>query len=195
MNAHERTAGARRLLRVLASAAPAAIAAAVACGGGSFQSSGPPSDVSGDYAATLTNGSNGCQFSNWTAGSTAENVHLTVQQTGSEATATVTGVAGLLFDVILGGTPQFQGTVTGDSFTLTAVGTNSAKDGQCSFTIKATLTGTLSGDAIQGQLSYAETTNDSSDCGFHATCSSVQSYAGVRAPDAGAAGATDASGD
>jgi hypothetical protein len=162
------------------------LTAAVACGGGSFQSSPQAlTDISGDYIVTLTNGANDCQFANWTSGSSSS-VHLDVQQTGSSATGSVTGVAGLLFDAILGGMPEFQGTVSGDSFNLAAVGTNSAKDGQCSYTIKATLTGTLTGDAIQGQLAYSETTNGSSDCSYHATCSSLQAYAGARAPDAGA---------
>jgi len=166
----------------------AVVASAIACGGSSFQpspSTTAPSDIGGDYIATLTNGTNDCQFANWTAGSTTS-VHLDVQQTGPSATATVTGVAGLLFDVILGGMPQFQGTVSGDSFDLVAVGTNASKDGQCSYTIKATLTGTLTGDAIQGNLTYSETTNGSSDCSYHATCTSVEAYAGARAPDAGA---------
>jgi hypothetical protein len=173
---------------VLSIALPSAlVACAMACGGDSFQSSSSPpapTDIGGDYLATLTNGNNDCQFANWTAGSTA-NVHLDLQQTGSAATGTVTGVAGLLFDVILGGMPQFQGTVAGDSFSLVAVGTNASKDGQCLFTIKVTLTGALTGDAIQGDLTYSETTNGSSDCGYHATCTSVQAYAGARAPDAG----------
>lgn len=179
-----------RILRprsILGIAVAAFLAGAFACGGSSFQSSSSPpapSDISGDYIATLTNGANDCQFPNWTAGSTAS-VHLAVQQTGSSATATVTGVAGFLFDVILGGMPQFQGTVSGDSFDLVAVGTNASNDGQCSYTIKATLTGTLTGDAIQGNLTYSETTNGSSDCSYHATCTSVEAYAGARAPDAG----------
>jgi hypothetical protein len=164
----------------------AAVVAVASCGGSSFQGSPATSDIGGDYTATLTNGNNGCQFSNWTTGSSTQDVHLNVQQTGATATATVTGVAGLVFDVILGGMPTFQGTVSANTFDLVAVGTNSSNDGQCSYTIKATLTGTLSGDAIQGQLSYSESTNGSPDCGFHATCTSVQSYAGARAPDAGA---------
>jgi hypothetical protein len=166
-------------------ASVAAMVAVAACGGSSFQGTPAASDISGDYITTLTSDANGCQFMNWTTGSTTQGVHLSVQQTGSSATGTVTGVIGLLFDAILGGMPQFQGTVTGDNFDLVAVGTNSATDGQCSYTIKVTLTGTLSGDAIQGKLTYSENTNGSADCGFHATCTSVQSYAGARAPDAG----------
>jgi hypothetical protein len=185
MNAHERNARLRLVVSSFAGAALAGAAALIACGGSSFQAQSAPANIVGDYTTTLTNGANGCQFGNWNSGDTTQDVHLTVQQTGANATATVTGVAGLLFDVILGGMPQFEGTVTGDSFSLAAVGTNSAKDGQCSFTIKATLVGTLSGDAIQGQLTYSETTNGSSDCGYHATCTSVQAYAGTRAPEAG----------
>jgi hypothetical protein len=150
------------------------------CSGSGFTAT--PTDISGDYNTTLTNGDNSCMFANWTSGSTTQNVHVTIKQTGGSATATVTGVAGLLFDVILGGMPQFAGTVTGDGFTLTAVGTNSAKDGQCAYTLKATLSGTITGDAIQGQIVYAESTNGSPDCSYHSTCTSTQAYAGARAP-------------
>jgi hypothetical protein len=156
---------------------------AFACGG-AFQSSSSPSDISGSYSIALTNQSNGCQFANWTNGSTASDVHFDVQQQGPNVSATVTGVAGLLFDLILGGKPQFQGTVTDSSFTMAAVGANSATDSQCAYTIQATMAGSSDGDTIQGQLTYTETTNGSPDCGYHATCSSVQSYAGARAPSA-----------
>jgi hypothetical protein len=176
--------------RIFGFAAFASLGCALsACGGGAFQTNPAPSDISGDYTITLTNQGNGCQFANWTNGSTASDVHLDVQQQASTATATVTGVAGALFDLILGGTPQFQGTVTGSSFSMAAEGSNASMDGQCTYTIKATLTGSSDVDAIQGQLTYTETTNGSSDCGYHDTCSSVQSYAGARAP------ASDAGGD
>src|SRR5262245_21693770 len=114
----------------------AAVVAVASCGGSSFQGTPVTSDIGCGYTATVTSGNNGCQFSNWTMGSTTQDVHLNVQQTGGTATATVTGVAGLVFDVILGGTPTFQGTVSGDTFDLVAVGTNSSNDGQCSYTIK-----------------------------------------------------------
>jgi hypothetical protein len=185
MNAHRRSARRRNVSAAGAAVSVVGLAWAFACGGGSVESPPAPADVSGNYTLAITNGTNGCQFSNWTSGSSTQGVHLTLDQSGADAGATVTGLVGALFDVILGGMPHFEGTVSGTSFTLTAVGTNSATDGQCSFTIKATMTGTETGDAIQGQISYGETTNGSADCGFHATCASVQSYAGVRTPDAG----------
>jgi hypothetical protein len=59
-----------------------------------------------------------------------------------------------------------------------------ATDGACSFTIKATLAGSISDNSISGQITYSETTNGSPACGYHATCTSVQAFAGVRAPSA-----------
>jgi hypothetical protein len=161
------------------------LAFAPGCGGSTFQANQPPANIAGDYSVSLTNGNNGCQFANWTQGSTAQDVHVMLAQQGASATATLTGLAGLLFYVVLG-TVQFQGTVSGDSFTLTAVGSNPARDGMCTFTIKATLTGSTAGDTIQGQLAYTETTNGSPDCSYHSTCSSIQSFAGARPPAADA---------
>jgi hypothetical protein len=169
-----------------------------ACGGSSFQSAADvagdaatadvagdaaTADIAGDYSVTLTNGSNGCQFTNWTSGSTVQDVHVTVEQQGTMATATVDGLAAAFFDVVLG-TAAFQGSVQGDSFTLTAIGSNAAKVENCSFTIRATMAGAISGATIQGTVTYTETTNGSPDCGYRSTCSSVESFAGVRAPAA-----------
>jgi hypothetical protein len=155
---------------------------AVAC---SNSFNGSSVDLTGDYTVALTDGANDCMFPNWTQGSSTQGIALDVQQEGSSVTGTVNGVAAVVLDALLG-THQFQGTVDGSSFTMTAIGSNAAKDQGCSYTVKATVTGTLDGDAIQGSITYTETTNGSSDCGYHATCSSVESYAGVRAPDAGA---------
>ena len=165
-------------------------AVGVACSSSSFQSS--PVDLSGNYTVDITNADNGCMFTSWMQGASARGVALAVQQEGSTATGTVTGVSGLYLDVLLG-THQFSGTVDGSTFTMTAIGSNAVKDMMCSFTFKATVTGTLDGDAIQGNITYTETTNGSSDCGYHSTCSSVQNYAGIRAPGADA-GPADAGG-
>jgi hypothetical protein len=154
--------------------------ALMACGGGSF--SEETANIAGNYSVLLTTGNNACEFSGWTPGSVAMNVPVAIAQQGTSATATVTGIAALLLDAVLG-THEFQGTVSGDSFTLTAFGSTSLKDGDCAFTIKATLTGSLSGDAIQGQITYTETTNGNPACGYHATCSSVQSFVGGRPSD------------
>jgi hypothetical protein len=159
-----------------------ALAALVAgCGGTSFTSQ--TGDVAGVYSVALTTGSNGCEFDKWTVGSSVMDVPVTLTQQGTSATATVSGPAALVLDLVLG-TAQFQGTVTGDAFTLTAYGSTSLKDGDCAFTIKASLSGSISNDAIQGQITYSETTNGNPACAYHSTCSSVQSFDGVRAPSA-----------
>jgi hypothetical protein len=160
-------------------------AAFTACGGGSFSSQ--TANIAGDYSFSFTTGANVCEFTGWTPGSVAMDVPVMMTQQGTSATATVTGLAAmLLLDAVLG-THEFQGTVSGDSFTLTAFGSTSLKDGDCAFTIKATMTGSISAATVQGQITYTETTNGNPACGYHATCSSVQSFAGVRAPsdDAG----------
>jgi hypothetical protein len=156
-------------------------ALAAACGGNSFSSQ--TADVAGDYTVDLKTGDNGCMFTSWTPGSSTMNVPVTLTQQGTTVTATVGGLAAAVLDLVLG-TAQFQGTVTGDSFSLSAFGTAHATDGDCSYTLKATLAGSISGDSIQGQITYSESTNGSPACSYHATCTSVQNFDGVRAPSA-----------
>jgi hypothetical protein len=168
--------------RAIAACALSVIAAGVAaCSGGNFQST--TANISGEYSVTLTNESNACMFTSWTNGATTQDVHVTFAQSGTTATATVDGVAAAVFDLVLG-TATFQGSVQGDSFTLTAIGSNSAKDGMCAYTLKSTMQGSISGATIQGTVTYTETTNGSPDCGYRSTCSSVESFAGVTAPAA-----------
>jgi hypothetical protein len=172
-------------------AALPAVLAVVSCGGSS--SSPAPSDISGDYTITVTDGANACMFTNFMQGHVTTNVGVTIVQQGSSATGTVTGLAAGTLDILLG-TSSFEGTVSGDSFTLTAIGSNPYKVGMCAFTVKGTITGSITGDAIQGTVTYTETTNGSSDCTYENTCSTVQDFAGVRAPDAGIAPADAGSG-
>jgi hypothetical protein len=156
-----------------------------ACGGSSFSSQ--TANVAGDYTVELTTGDNGCMFTSWTAGSTATAVPVTLTQQGANTTATVGGAAAIVLDLLFGtalGTSQFHGSVTGGSFSLADYGTTHATDGDCSYTLKATLTGSISGNSISGQITYSETTNGSPACGYHATCTSVQAFDGVRAPSA-----------
>jgi hypothetical protein len=158
----------------------ACVALAAACGGSSFQTT---ANITGTYDVSLTNGANGCQFASWTTGAMVSNIGVDITQNGTNASAQVTGLAALVYAVDLG-TATFTGSVQGDTFTMTAFGSHAATDGQCSYTLKASMTGTQLGDSVQGQLTYSETTNGSPDCGYHATCTSVQSFAGVRPPSA-----------
>jgi hypothetical protein len=156
---------------------------APACSGSSFQAE--TANISGNYSVTLTDQANGCMFAgNWTPGASAQNVPVAIQQQGTSATATVSGVAALLLDLVLG-TAMFSGSVQGQSFSLIAIGSTALKEGVCEYTIRATLAGTIDGDAIQGTITYSETTNGSPTCTYHSTCTSVQTFAGVRAGDGG----------
>ncbi len=160
------------------------VAMAPACSGSSFQAA--TANISGNYSVTLTDQADGCMFGgNWMPGASAQNVPVDIQQQGTNATATVRGVAALLLDVVLGSAMFSQGSVQGQSFTLTDIGSTPIKQGTCEYTIKATLAGSIDGDAIQGTLTYSETTNGSPDCTYHSTCTSVQTFAGVRAGDGG----------
>jgi hypothetical protein len=150
-----------------------------ACGGSSF--SAQTANVAGAYSVALTSGDNGCQFASWTPGSSVQDVPVTITQQNSSVTATVAGSAALVLDLVLG-TATFQGTVTGDSFTMSAFGKNPGHDGNCTFTIEATLSGSITGDAIQGTIAYTEKTNGDPACAYHSTCSSAQSFAGSRPP-------------
>src|SRR5271155_1188176 len=120
----------------------AAAAVVTSCSGSSFASG--PANIGGNYSVSITSGDNGCEFPNWTSGAMTQNIEVAITQNGTTASATVSGLVAILFDVALG-TAQFQGSVQGDTFTLTDIGSNAAKDGDCSYTLKATLSGTAVG--------------------------------------------------
>ncbi len=90
----------------------ALVGLAVAGCSGSSTSSSPPADFSGDYSVAITNGQNGCNFKTWTVGSSSNGTPVTITQNGSSASASVGGVAGGYYDVILG-SHVFSGTVSG----------------------------------------------------------------------------------
>jgi hypothetical protein len=52
----------------------------------------------------------------------------------------------------------------------------------CTYTLNVTFDGALSGDALQGTLTYAPKTNGSPDCGVLEQCQALQDFAGSRPP-------------
>lgn len=154
--------------------------ALVACGGGDdFESS--PVDVSGSYTVGVTNKSNGCGLQNWEEGKQSSGIGVTMQQDGSQITGTIDGVTGALVSLWLGAS-TFQGSVAGNQVEATNFGTKSFSLLACTYTINMVMDAVVTGDALQGTLSYTPQTNGSPDCGVLDSCQSVQEFSGSRPP-------------
>jgi hypothetical protein len=153
---------------------------AFACSGGEdFEST--PADVSGTYTVSVTNREDSCGFPNWEQGKTSSDIKLTLVQDGENISATIDGVVGGIVEWALG-TKSFQGSVDGDHVHATGYGTNAFTQANCTYTINLTFDGTLSGDSLQGTLTYAPKTNGSPDCGVLEQCQALQDFAGSRPP-------------
>jgi hypothetical protein len=142
-----------------------------------------PADVAGNYTIALTNQQNGCNLSNWTAGASTSGVAFVITQSGANVTGQVQGLTGAAIALWLGG-DTFTGTVSGASVDMTLFGTRSMTQGACSYTLNAHVRGNLSGDSLQGTVTYSASTNHAPDCGALEGCSSVQQFDGVRPPSA-----------
>jgi len=154
---------------------PVALLAA-ACG-----NSSTPANVAGSYTVAVTNEGNGCNFQNWQSGNTASNIPVTVTQSGANATAVVGGAAGAYMTAVLGSN-AFSGPVNGAQVDLTLYGTRSASQGNCAYTVNATMLATSMGDFLSGTITYTAATNGSPDCGALQGCQSIQDFNGTRPP-------------
>jgi uncharacterized transporter YbjL len=152
----------------------------LACGSESFQEA-PPVNVAGTYSVAITNKSNGCNFDRWQEGSTTQNIELVMTQEGAKARGTVGGLVGGLLEAWLG-TKTFDGDVTTNRVNLKAIGKNPQTVAGCTSTTTATLEGVLTGNALQGTITYTYSTNKSPDCGFRDTCATIQDFSGSRPP-------------
>ena len=150
------------------------IAAVAGCGD-------DPANVAGDYSIAVTNRSNGCDLTNWTEGNTAQDIPVEIVQNGSAATADVTGGVGGLLDVWLGSS-LFTGEVAGNHLDLLLTGTTEYAEGECDYTMNATIDATLDGDALEGEIRYEAQTDLDPECGDLTGCVSVQEFVGVRPP-------------
>jgi hypothetical protein len=147
-----------------------------ACGGGDT-----PADLAGSYTIAITNGDNPCQFQNWNAGAKTSGIPLNITQDGANLTATVQGAAAVELTLLLG-SADYKGTASGAGFELDNFGTSSFKNGNCAFTIKSTVNGTIAGDVIMGTIDYTPVTNGSPNCGALAACMTEQLFNGTRPP-------------
>jgi hypothetical protein len=148
---------------------------------GAFACGDDPAWVAGDYTISVTNHENGCNFANWQEGDTTTGIDLMVTQAGEDVTGDVGGATGVWLDVTLGGS-TYTGTVDGDRVSMTLHGTRSNVAGGCSYFINSTVSATLTGDALQGEITYRPLTNDHPDCSTITGCVSRQAFNGTRPP-------------
>ena len=138
-------------------------------------------DFSGSYTVSLTNRENACNFSNWSNGQMTSNVGLNISQNGNAVSGEVTGLSAAYLDIVIGG-HIFTGTVSGDTIEMRLAGTRSQSSGNCDYTIDLLVRGTLTVDALQGEMLYDPKTDGAPDCGVLSTCVNVQAFSGSRPP-------------
>ena len=140
-----------------------------------------PADVAGDYTIALTNGENGCMVNNWDVGTSTSGVPVLITQDGGTVQATVNGTSGTLLNLVVG-SMHFNGDIAGDRIAASLIGDNNARQGECSYTFTVDMDATVSGDVIQGELTWRPVTNGHPDCGVLETCRNRQTFNGTRPP-------------
>lgn len=145
--------------------------------------SSDPANVAGDYTVALTDGDNGCMLGGgFMKGTQASGIDVTITQSGSSATALVGGVAGSALTLTIGSN-SLTGSVDGDQVTLTHAGTvPQTQVPMCEYTITAEIDGTLTNDALAGQVRYTAADNGGTGCPAIHGCVSTQDFSGSRPP-------------
>ena len=140
-----------------------------------------PADVRGTYSGNIVNGPNTCP-GDWTVGDSAK-VTVKVSQTGNASTVDVTGASGIFLEVAVGA-HTFNGTVTDSNLNASLLGTTQHSLGACNYTWRADFSATLTGDALQGTLTYSPQTNQNGDCASMSVngCTRTQTFNGIRPP-------------
>jgi hypothetical protein len=139
-----------------------------------------PADVAGDYSINVTNRENGCEFENWQEGESTTAIPLAVTQQDSDVEGVIGGAVGVYMNVVLGSN-TFSGSASGNSVTLTLIG-RAMMEGNCAYTLNATLHGVLQDDVLTGTIEYTRATNDNPDCAPLEGCVSRQEFNGARPP-------------
>ncbi len=140
-----------------------------------------PADVSGSYTVSLTNGDNGCGLANWTPGASTSNVAFAITQTNDAISGTASGLSAAVFDLLFG-SHVFVGHVAGTHVDMVLNGRNAQNQNGCAYTWDARIVGDLSGNALQGTITYTANTNTSPACATLSSCRSVQNFSGSRPP-------------
>jgi hypothetical protein len=145
-----------------------------------------PANVAGNYSGNVTNGTSTCP-GNWSTGNTST-VTFAVAQSGGNVTVNVQGVAGAGL-ALWTGSAAFSGTVAGNGISATLIGTTAQMTGNCRYTYRADLNGSLNGNTLDGTVTYRPdiTAPPGSDCdAMRVTgCTITQTFNGLRPPPAG----------
>ena len=141
-----------------------------------------PVDVAGTYTGAVTNRENPCNLPQWSVGNSSSGIVMVVTQSGADVTADVQGIAGLALNLFTGNTEPLRGTVSGAGFSIGKSGTRAMSMGACAYTARLDARATLSGNALEGTLTYRYVTNNVPDCGSLTTCMSVQQFTFARPP-------------
>lgn len=149
------------------------VAWVAACGG--------DANVEGDYSISITNRDNGCMFGNWNVGDTAAGIPVVIDQTESQVTATVEGLAGVSLGINFGSN-VYEGDVDGDDIFLELFGSRAQSQGNCAFTYNSVIDASINGDVLNGRIEYRTATNGNPDCAELQNCVSFQDFNGTRPP-------------
>jgi hypothetical protein len=142
-----------------------------------------PVNTAGNYTVGVTNRDNGCMLANWTVGAMSSNIGVTITQSGTTATATITGATAIVLDLVLG-SHAFTGTVDGEMLDLTLLGTRPQTTGNCTYTLDGEIVATSTGELITGRINYKAATNNHPDCTTMNIqgCVTFQDFNGSRPP-------------
>jgi hypothetical protein len=138
-------------------------------------------NVEGNYSIAVTNRDNGCNFQNWTVGQQASGIAVTINQEGSDVSATVEGATGALLNLTLGSN-FYTGDVEGSSLLLELFGNRSQTMGNCAFTFNSIIDAEANGDALTGRIEYTAAGNGNPDCASIDGCVTFQDFNGTRPP-------------
>jgi hypothetical protein len=138
-------------------------------------------DVSGAYTGQVTNEGNSCPGV-WVTGQTND-AQATVAQTAGDVSIQVKGGVGVLLQLGFG-TNSFSGSLSGTHIDAHIIGSTQATAGTCQYTFNGGLTADLSGDTLNGTITYTPKTNNDADCSTMniAGCSRVQNFSLNRPP-------------
>jgi hypothetical protein len=150
-------------------------------GCGSSGSGGTPTDFTGAYSGTSTNGQSTCPGA-WNTGQTGDGA-VTLTQSGDDVQLQGQGGTAVVFFAVFG-TAGFTGKATGSVVDAVVVGSIPQAAGACTFTWKGTITARLSGDVLSGKLTYTPNTNGHADCYTQNVtgCSRVTDFTYTRPP-------------
>lgn len=136
-------------------------------------------DVAGNYTLAITNGASTCSFE-WEEGKEATGIALELTQQRKEIHGTIGGATGGLFTLLFG-SAEFDGSISGNSLSMTNYGSRPTQQGNCSYTYNSTVQATQTSDSIDGTITYSTKTNGNPDCSA-VECSATQKFSGSRPP-------------